>query len=294
MIPDEFIVRATAPSGAVLEFKVRGETTIPDGVNEVSAIVDATTAGASFNVGAGAIVQLQDASVPDLAEVRNRRSVTTGTDAEGDAAFRAAFHAWREGRRAGTPISLILAAERYQRLDARGEPITPILNAAVREYLDAPGPDNVAVDVLIVGHNGTFVEDEDRDAVQQLIDGYIDANGARIPGWRAAGIKVRVDDASLVAMPITVEIRLSSTGSEITLARYKSAVQALVDSLPIRSTGTRLGEFKRKALFDIACSFGDEIDNIDVLQPANDVLPAVGQKLTVEPELGGTLDIREA
>lgn len=287
-IPSGYIVRARGADDALIDFTIRNDTTLAAGFDEVDTEVDAAQAGTAHNIGAGGINELEDDSIDGLGGVINKFSVTTGTDADTDETLRAAFHRWREGRRASTVESLIRAAEDWQRLDERGQLINPVLTAAVREYLDAPGPDNAAADLLVFGQNGQAVSLADRNSLQEVIDGYIDDEGDRVAGWRAAGAKVRVVPCALVATHVECTVEIAEGGSATTIDRLRAALRSKVDSLPIRSSGTNAGRLTRKMLFDVACEFGDELSNFNVIQPAVDVIPPVGEKLTVAGIYGGS------
>ena len=285
VVPEGTRVRARDADGLALDYAVRIESPMAANENTLDAYVDAQEPGARFNVGANQIGELVDA-IPGLppngddpalpgVSVTNRSAVTSGRDVDSDEDARGLFYAWLTARTRATPAALKLAATTYTETDANGVVRYPILSAAVREYLNAPGPDNLAARVYIVGHNGEAATAAQHEGVRRRIDGYVDASGIEVEGWRAAGILVDTADPVFVPTDVTIILTLTEKGSAATSAKLEADITARVAVLPIGVSLTV------KSIYDAVRGLGDEVANARIVVPVADVPATIGQKITL-------------
>lgn len=270
----EFTVRGPVPAGANPDVVTapEGDVILAAGQGQVDAVVDAVQAGSVGSVGANAIVEWVDAQPANIgapvsgvpaAGVTNLRAFTTGLDRASDNATRRLFEDFLNAHSRGTPVALKLGATTYAQTVYRSGELhqhRPVASASVVEYLDAPGPDNLAASLYVMGHNGEQVSDVVLAALQQRIDGYTDIDGNEVEGWRAAGIKVDVRRPNLLEAVVIVQLIGATTIQRTTLARR---INAMIAALPIGAP-LLLSHINREL-----CLIG-EVANSIILTPAGD------------------------
>lgn len=266
-IPQGFTVRARDLQGEPIEYTTLAAAVIAANVESVVVEVECAVTGSRGNVGSGAVNEL-GAPIAQLKSVENTTALTSGRDRDGDEAARQVFFNWLEARTRGTKGALVYAATSYV------DPVTgrePIASAQVQEYLDAPGPDNLAARVYVWGHNGQMPSIADIDGVQQRIDGYTDGDGNPVDGWRAAGILVDVTEAQSVSVNVIVQLVLSASGSQVTRDRLQRSLTLLVTSLGVGQP------LRVKDVFDQVCALGTEVANAIIIAPGADIDPGLGR-----------------
>lgn len=282
-IPAGTRARARAIDGSPLDFSSRAEVVMAANANVADVLMDAAAAGAQYNVGSDTITELVD-PIPGLPPngldpelpgitLTNLEAVTSGRDRDSDAQAREVFYSWLEARTRATPAALRIAALTYAETGPDGQPRYPILSASIEEHLEAPGAGGVAVTVYIVGHNGQFASAAQHAGVLARINGYVDAAGQEVEGWRAAGILVETKDPVLREVDVTIRLKLTERGSSNTVARLRADLTAKLAALPI---GVALN---LKGIFDSIVALGDEIENAHIAAPDDDVPVTLGQKI---------------
>lgn len=281
VIPAGYEVSARDEDGALITFTVRDQVTIVAGTDTAAGLVDCAQTGKVGNVGSGAIDELTGGAVANLKAVTNAYAFTAGRDRGSDEEARATFFAWLDARARTTPAALEYGARTYTELvdpdlpaDAPGNLRRPIQSASVVEYLDAPGPDNAAAAVYLWAHSGLDLTDAQVSGVQERIDGYTDAAGQEVDGWRAAGCKVKVERGQYVEVPIRVRLTLAPGANPLVRDRLRQAITTVVGLLDGGET------LRVKTVFDQIAAFGTEIANAQIIEPAADVAVAANQKVT--------------
>jgi len=272
-----FRVAAHTYDGDQVLYTVREAASIPANALSVSVVVDAVAAGRAGNAGAGAIDTIVDAPPNGLGTVTNLSAFTPGRDLATDEEFRAAFWALWEARRRTTPQAAKYGATTYAETGADGVTREPVASAAIVEYLDAPGPDNVAFDVIIIGHGADAenpgLTDQQVANVQLRIDGYTDAEGVEQEAWRPAGCKARVLLAARQAMDIRVRLNPTPTAPATLRARVRQAFSLAIAARPIGAPGAI------KVLYDTLAAFSSDLDNATIDEPQDDVIVGPTVKL---------------
>jgi hypothetical protein len=272
-----FRVSAQTYNGVQVMYTVREAAVIPANAASVSVVVDAVQAGREGNAGSGAIDTLVDAPPNGLGTVTNLSAFTSGRDLATDEEFRAAFWAFWDARRRTTPTAAKYGAATYSETGADGVTREPVASAAIVEYLDAVGPDNVAMDVLIIGHGADAenpgLTDQQVANVQLRIDGYTDSEGVEQEAWRPAGCKARVMVASRQAMDIRVRLDPTPTAPATLRARVRQAFSLAIAARPIGAPGAI------KILYDTLAQFSADLDNATIIEPAGDVVVGPTVKL---------------
>jgi hypothetical protein len=218
-----------------------------------------------------------DAPPFGLGATTNLSAFTDGRDLATDEQFRAAFWDFWQARRRTTPQAAKYGALTYAETGADGQTREPVASAAVVEYLDAPGPDNVAFDVLIVGHGADAesagLTDQQVSNVQLRIDGYTDGEGIEHEAWRPVGCKGRVLVATRQVMDVRVRIRPAPTAPATLRRRMQQAFSLAISARPIGAAGAL------KMLYDTMASFGLDLENATIEEPQDDIIVAPTTKL---------------
>lgn len=287
-VPTGTRIAARNADGELIEFTVRGPVpagnnpdiiTAPEddvilaaGQGQVDAVVDAVQAGSTGSVGANAIVEWVDAQPANIgapvsgvpaAGVTNLRAFTTGEDRASDNAVRRQFEEFLNARARGTVAGLRLGATTYTQTVYRSGELhrhRPVASASVVEYLDAPGPDNLAASLYVMGQNVGQVSDTVLAALQQRIDGFVDVDGNEVEGWRSAGVKVDVRRPALLEAIITVSLTGATPIQRTTLERR---LNAMVAAIPIGAP-LLLSRINREL-----CLIG-EVGNSNIVSPEDD------------------------
>lgn len=280
LIPAGYAVSARDLAGQLITFTVRDDVVLAEHEDAVIAMVDAEQPGSQGNVGSGAIVELTGGAIPNLGGVTNPSAFTPGRDRDSDEQARVLYFQWLEARARTTPAALEYAATSYQEIidpdlgeDAPNNIRLPIQSASVVEYLDEPGPNNLAAIVYVWGHSGIGLTAEQMAGVRQRINGYTDGAGQEIDGWRAAGILVDAQQGQGVVVDVVVQATLSPGASPRVRDQLRQAITTAMAALG----GGRM--FRLKAIFDLVCAFGTAFENAKVLQPAGDFEVAPHQKV---------------
>jgi len=197
----------TIPSGTSIataggvRFQTTETVTLSAGSTSVSAAIQAEMAGSAGNVAAGIVTVLQS-SVPGIYAVTNSTPTLGGADLEDDSERKNRFQAYIQSLARATQDGLIYGAMTATLTDADGNVLervtgastTHIATAYVNVYIDngtASGPSTALI-----------------AQVQNILDGYRDASGARIAGYRAAGVQVDVTPATITAVPVAADLKL--------------------------------------------------------------------------------------
>ena len=185
------------------------------GQTSVSVNIQAVNAGSASNVAAGALVVLASA-VPGISFVNNSAPISSGVDAEIDAAFRTRFVAYLNTLAKATEAAVVEAALTVQ----QGLQITPV------EYQDTSGNP-------LVGAFSLFVDDGSGSPPSGLITNV----AAAVNATRAFGIRAFIAGPNVTAVSIAITIRIAAGYTLGTVeAAVQNAIVALVSSLLVNQT----------------------------------------------------------
>lgn len=182
----------TAADGRV--YTSTADVTWPAGDNVVRVPVAYSTAGLAGNIAAGLITS---SSFFDLGYTISNSAIETGRDVETDDEREARFAEYIASLSRGTVDACRYAAGQAVVLDADGNRYEYVTRVGL---LETPG----YVRIYIYSSRGAASADLIANG-QRIIDGWRDeTTGARVPGYRAGG--VRVDVLKMVERAITLSI----------------------------------------------------------------------------------------
>lgn len=286
-IPVGYTVSARSIEGTLISFTTRAEVKILANTDTVGAVVDCTKAGTVGNVGGEAIKELTGGNIAQLASVTNATAFTSGRDRDNDEQARRLFFDWLDARPRTTPLAAVYGATSYTEiidpaLDAELESNQrqPVQSASCVEYLDAPGPDNLAFVLYVWGHSGLNLTDAQITNIQKRIDGS-SIGEVDVEGWRAAGCKALVAIGQVVLADVRVAVQLTQTADTNTRERLR---QAIVTAMAATGGGRK---FTLKTIFDLIVAHGASIENAQIIDPAADILVAPNQKI-----MPGTVEVQ--
>lgn len=165
----------------------------------VDVPVQASVTGSAGNVAAGVITSSAfTASLPYTVSISNM-PITNGRDEETDAEREARFAAYVQSISRGTVMAVLYAAKQAQIVGANG---------VVEEYVARTGIDDQSGYVRIYLYSSIGLPSAALLADgQRLIDGYRDAQGNPVSGYRAAG--VRIDVLPMIEAPVDFSATVS-------------------------------------------------------------------------------------
>jgi len=165
----------------------------------VDVVITANIAGPASSIGAGNLYLVD--TITGIASATNPTSLV-GVPPETEEQRRQRFMVYvrnlarcqLEGLEAGAMTGQVVQDGRI---------VEHVLEACAIEPPDKRG----LVDLFIDNGNGSATPELVTN-VQQIIDGYVDDQGARIIGYKAAGIVVRVKPVTPTAIPVTVAVTI--------------------------------------------------------------------------------------
>lgn len=222
------------------------DVTIPAGQSFGDVPVTATVAGAAGNVPALGSFTL-GISVPGFVSAINLSPFSNGTDAEGPSAHKVRFNAYIQTLSRGTVAALLYALTRLTVLtDTQGNVTEAVVTANIDEpYLSDPAIPPGLVNAYI--HNG--VGGTSPALVQQaqnVLNGYVRADGTKVSGYKAAGVVVATYAASEIPVPVSAALTIAPTFdpnavvAEVTSVMYTYVQQIAVGRPYLASVATEL------------------------------------------------------
>ena len=248
------------------------DVTIAAGNTFIDVQVAAQVAGVAGNIPAGLTFALLP-SPAGFVSATNLTAFVNGIDAESPNDRKSRFNDYIKSLPRGTVAALAYGLKTAALYDANGNEQERVVSAAIIEpyLLDVNQP--VAL-VNCYIHNGVGSTSPSLVAwAKTVIDGYYDANGAAVPGWKAAGVKVTVQAAAETLVPFTAALTVAP-GFSVTDVRAlaSTTVASYIQDLPIGATALR-SEM-------IAAIMGlDGVVNVIPSLPAADVTATTSTKL---------------
>jgi len=262
------------PTGFPVKFKSIEDRSIAIGDTYVDIPVVALTAGVAGNLPAGTPFSLAPSPAGFLSS-SSLAEFTTGRDGEDDDQRKVRFGAYISTISRGTVAAIKYGLSTVSLLDSSGFVAERVVSASVIEpwLTDSSQPPGL-VNVYI--HNGaTGASAELLAAATRVIDGYYDASGTPVPGWKAAGAKVVIAAASSVTVNVTGVVTVHANySSSVVRDEVQSEIANYVSSLAIGDDAL-LSEI-------VSVSMGvSGVANIVLSAPTGDTAVSASQKAMV-------------
>lgn len=196
------------PEGFGVTFVSQSDVVIPAGSTQVDVSVLASTPGVIGNVTAGtAFDPTQD--ITGFVSAVSLYTFSSGSDDETDDQQKIRFAAYIATLNRGTLAALRYGLSLANVLDASGNVAERVrYNRIVEPWLDDPLQPVALVKAYI--HNGsTGASSALLARAQEVIDGYYDANGNPVAGWKAAGVKVEMIAATTQTEGVTGQLTIA-------------------------------------------------------------------------------------
>ena len=252
--------------------------TANDSVLQVSAaavdvFVVCTASGTIGNTAASTITEMVNA-IDGIDSIANATAFSNGLDRETEAERKARFVEYITTLTRGTKGAVEYGATSAALTDANGNITEKVVVAQVAEpFKDNPQMPVGRFDCYI--YNGVGGTSANLVAMaQKIIDGYTDANGNSVPGYKAAGVVCDVLAVTEVSVAISINITATATSSAAAKTYIgntaSNAVKAYIASLGI-SQPLFIAEI-------ISVIMGiDGVYNAVVTTPSADVTAGVGE-----------------
>lgn len=270
VIPAGTIIRA--PEG-VVGYVTDADASIPVGQTTATVRVVADTVGAVGNAIANTITVI-DAPIGNVT-VTNPDAIVSGRNQETDAGREQRFKEFIQSLSRAPIVSIEFGAKTAVIKNSSGDIIEFVAQAKVIEpYLTDVLRPLGYIECYIF--NGVFAASAALIAeTQKTIDGYFDAGGTRIMGWKAAGIVCEVKAVTMV--PVTINITLVASAGFVVSDLIKPV------SVVARGYVRKLRIAEPLLVAELLCLVMrvQGVHNASVTTPASDITPAVNAKLYV-------------
>jgi uncharacterized phage protein gp47/JayE len=238
---DELISAGTTftPSGSSNTYQSTADATIVAGATYVDVPVAATTSGTASNLAVDSSFTVTP-SPSGFVSATNLTAFLNGRDVETDDERLLRFQAYISTLSRATVDAIGYGLSTVNLTDSSGNITEQVaLYAVVEPYVTDPS--KPIADVVAYIHNG--VGDTSSDLVtqaQQVINGYTDSSGTKVPGYKAAGIPCTVVGATEVAAAVTGVLTLSDDTYDFATveASAVSAVNTYLLGLAISQSST--------------------------------------------------------
>lgn len=268
-IPIGSIVRV--PGGSVV-YATTLDAVIGTGNTFVDVVAAADTPGSIGNTAANTITEFV-ASIPGVSTVTNQQPLVNGTDAETDADRLARFRDYIKSLTRGTIHACLYGAKTAQRLDANGIVIEYVASASLVEPWLTDTAQPVARFRIYIHNGGTGTTGALVTLAQKIVDGYYEADGTPVPGWKAAGTICIVSAATDQAVNVTGTVAVASNyvAADV-VAAAEDAIGVYIQSL---------GAGRNVLLSELVSIVKRDVPgvlNVTLTAPAADVTVAVSAK----------------
>lgn len=253
------------PATGAISYEAVNDVTVAPGSTYADVLVICNLPGTVGNILAGAVFTVEPA-IPGFVSASNLAGFVSGVDTESAEARKNRFNAFIAALPRGTVAAIKYALNNLVFLtDANGNKIERVVSSEVIEPWVADNSQPIA-QVNCYVHNGvggtssTLV-----NRAIEVIQGYYDANGVAVPGWKAAGVKLNLFAASESSVAVSGALTAASGYDEATLIdRAEQAIYTYIMSLGI-------GETLIKAQLITLVKNLDGVANIKLTLPADDV-----------------------
>lgn len=218
--------------GASTGYITAADAIITAGSAYIDILVYAQTPGTAGNVAANTITQM-DVPIPNIT-VTNLAAFSNGVDVETDDNRKLRFQRYITTIARGTVAALAYGAKTTEIIASTGAVLEQVKSVNIIEpYLVDPVTYPPAL-VWVAIHNGVGATSGALVTLcQQIIDGYVDATGTPIPGYKAAGViavVMAVGDIHVnVAATLTVATGYSAVSCRAAVADAVAAYLSALD-----------------------------------------------------------------
>lgn len=226
----------TPTSGSTFTFTNAADVTILAGATSTPITIVATEAGAGGNLAANTGFTLSPLPAGFVSCV-NPAIFNNGSDAETDPERKQRFNAYIQTLQRATNAGIEYGAETVALYDVNGVQTEKVQTALVIEPYILDNTQPISLINLYV-HNGVgSTSGALVTQVDKVIRGYVDALGNKVPGYKAAGVKMVVAAATEQAVAITGAITLEPGADGPTvIAAATLAMQQYLLALPINTS----------------------------------------------------------
>lgn len=261
------------PAGTIVEvpgttkaYRVASDAVLIAGSTSVTVRVVALVPGAAGNTLAHTITQLR-APIPGIESVTNPSPFLNGRDEESDEERRLRFVDFLRSLARGTKDALVAGAKTAKLVEPDGLISEYVAQAICRTHDEDPSiPLGEARVYIYNGRGGTSPQLVAE--CQRIIDGYTDDQGQPVPGYKGAGIVVRV----LPATEQTQDVALAVTPMPgFTVDGLRPVIEKAVMDVFAR---LRIGQALLRSELIRAVKNIEGVYNVNLTAPPADVVPA--------------------
>lgn len=255
-----------AVPGTNIQYKTPANATWAANSTTATIRVVCTQNGSIGNQRANTITQLvTPISGLSNVTVTNSVAVISGSDIETSDQRTNRFQQWVNSLHRGDVNALLYGAKTAQILDSYGYISEQVIKAQV---VQGSGTNTIYVD------NGTYNTSANLiTQCQQVINGYVDANGNIVAGYKAAGIPSTVMAATVQNVTVTIK---ATPKTGYTLAMIQ---QSIIDSVTNLVQSLNVGDTLSMAALNLAIGNTPGVLNYQIVAPVADTAPAAGTLL---------------
>lgn len=251
--------------------------------------------GATWNTNAGTITEIVT-PLPGqgVVTVSNASDIKTGTDDEDDESRRLRFSAYIQGIHRATADAIEYGVKKDAYLQDDFGVITELIQSAQCVDTQVAGTANLYI------WNGTAaappaVSPTLKALAQKVVNGYVDSNGVRHAGYKAAGAKVSVLEATILAANVSVAVyptpgmSLDMVSEAVRLAILRVFARMSVGDAALKMSDLRYAVGTVRGVIDHAFSLPETISSPTIAPSISAVaVPGGAADPTVAPTLGTT------
>jgi uncharacterized phage protein gp47/JayE len=231
----------TIPAGTVLGttnasdnkiYATTKDATIPAGQTQVQAPILCTSPGSFGNTPINTITRMIT-SISGITSVTNSAAITNGSDRETEDSRRQRFNKYITTLTRGTKEAIEYGASTAALYDISGTTIESVQFSKVVQPAE-DDPKQPAGKIYCYIYNGSGgTSDNLVEEAQKIIDGYTDSTGAKIPGYKAAGVICTVSKAIEQVINVTCTVTpISQEADKVQMAAdCQSGVSRLIQEL---------------------------------------------------------------
>lgn len=223
----------TTTDSQKLRFASVTDATVPAGSTYIDIKVVAAVPGLSGNIDVGTGFTASP-TISGFVSAVAVNGFIDGMDAETVLERKARFVEYVSTLARGTPAALRYGSKTAKIYDSAGFVIEEVKGSEVIEPWLTDNTQTPGLVYLYIYNGSDGASGNLIGEVSKVIDGYYDASGNPVAGWKAAGVKVVVGAATLVSIPVTGVITVASGYSATAVkASVSEAVASYIAGLEI-------------------------------------------------------------
>lgn len=214
--------------GTSRTYTTQADATLAIGEDTVDVTLLADAPGSAHNTNADTVTEFLVTPAGAELTATNPAAILSGRDDETDETRRVRFSEWVQTIHRATADAISYGAATARLLDASGIPVESVRSAQTVDEL-LPGTATCYI------WNGEVYEalapaasPELRAEAQRVVDGYTALDGAKVPGYKAAGAAVTVAAATIVPVDVAVEVYPAPGW---TLAMVRDSVEVAIENV---------------------------------------------------------------